>query len=210
MAHPDSLIDAQIAEQALRRLPDEDRQIVVLRIWGELGFAQIADIVQMSMTTVHKRYGAALKATSQRTGEAMQEQDGLNPAERELEFALKSVNAAPARVDCVAAAFAAGKQSVRGPLRFWQTAAVLMLAVSAGSWLMPSRRDGGLQPRDGAAPSISRDTSPAIVEPALPQSMVALRAAVREKGLEGLPSPHLPSGAMIRVRDINLTSQGDL
>jgi RNA polymerase sigma-70 factor (ECF subfamily) len=61
VSHPDSLIDAQIAEQALRRLPDDDRQIVVLRIWGELGFAQIADIVQMSVTTVHKRYGTALR-----------------------------------------------------------------------------------------------------------------------------------------------------
>src|SRR5271170_4060168 len=34
-AQPESRIDAQIAEKALRRLPAEHRQIVVLRIWGE-------------------------------------------------------------------------------------------------------------------------------------------------------------------------------
>jgi RNA polymerase sigma-70 factor (ECF subfamily) len=61
VARPDSLIDAQTAEQALRGLSAEYRQIVVLRIWGELGFAQIAEIVQLSVSTVHERYGAALK-----------------------------------------------------------------------------------------------------------------------------------------------------
>src|SRR5690348_8574347 len=38
----EAAIDARIAESALRQLPDTDRQIVVLRIWGGLGWAQIA------------------------------------------------------------------------------------------------------------------------------------------------------------------------
>ena len=58
---PDNLIDAQAAERTLRNLSEADREIVVLRIWSELGFTQIAEIVQMSVSTVHTRYGAALK-----------------------------------------------------------------------------------------------------------------------------------------------------
>ena len=58
---PDALIDARTAEAALSQLPPPSREIVVLRIWGELGFAQIADVMQMSLSTVHDRYVAALR-----------------------------------------------------------------------------------------------------------------------------------------------------
>jgi RNA polymerase sigma factor (sigma-70 family) len=57
----DSLLDAQTAEQALRLLSAEQREIVVLRIWSGLGFAQIAPIVQLSVTTVYERYVEALQ-----------------------------------------------------------------------------------------------------------------------------------------------------
>lgn len=56
----DSLLDAQLAEAALRKLPDEHRQIVVMRIWGELGLAQIAEMMEMSVATVRERYISAL------------------------------------------------------------------------------------------------------------------------------------------------------
>jgi RNA polymerase sigma-70 factor (ECF subfamily) len=56
----DSLIDARVAEESLRLLPDEQREIVVLRIWGQLGFAEIAGIVRSSISTVHERYVSAL------------------------------------------------------------------------------------------------------------------------------------------------------
>jgi RNA polymerase sigma-70 factor (ECF subfamily) len=57
----DALIDAQTAEAALADLPPASREIVVLRIWSDLGFAQIADVMQMSLSTVHDRYVAALR-----------------------------------------------------------------------------------------------------------------------------------------------------
>ena len=60
-SRPDSLLDAHTAEQALLKLPAELREIVVLRIWGGLGLAQIARIVQLSVTTVHERYVEALE-----------------------------------------------------------------------------------------------------------------------------------------------------
>jgi RNA polymerase sigma factor (sigma-70 family) len=59
-AGTESLLDAQAAEQALRQLEPDYRQVVVLRIWGELGFAEIAEIMQLSVSTVHGRYMSAL------------------------------------------------------------------------------------------------------------------------------------------------------
>ena len=60
-ARPESLIDARTAEEVLRGLPAEYREVVVLRIWGGLGLAQIARIMQIGVTTVHDRYAWALE-----------------------------------------------------------------------------------------------------------------------------------------------------
>jgi len=57
---PDARLDAELAEQALRRLSPQHREIVVLRIWGDLAFAEIAEVTQLSISTVHDRYKAAL------------------------------------------------------------------------------------------------------------------------------------------------------
>ena len=57
----DALIDATIAQAALADLPPASREIVVLRIWSELGFAQIAEVMGMSLSSVHDRYVAALR-----------------------------------------------------------------------------------------------------------------------------------------------------
>ena len=45
---------------------------------------------------------------------------GLNPAQREVEGALRSLAPASARVDPVAAAFDAGRRSTRGRVRVWR------------------------------------------------------------------------------------------
>jgi RNA polymerase sigma factor (sigma-70 family) len=58
---PDAPLDAATAEAALRQLPAELREVVVLRIWGELGFAAIADVAGCSLSTAHGRYTAGLK-----------------------------------------------------------------------------------------------------------------------------------------------------
>jgi RNA polymerase sigma-70 factor (ECF subfamily) len=57
----DTLLDARAAEQALSTLPAELREIVVLRIWGGLGFRQIGEITGGSIPTTHHRYTAALR-----------------------------------------------------------------------------------------------------------------------------------------------------
>lgn len=58
---PDSMIDAQSAEEALRQLPLELREVVVLRIWAEMGLAEIAQVVETSTSTVHNRYASAME-----------------------------------------------------------------------------------------------------------------------------------------------------
>jgi RNA polymerase sigma-70 factor (ECF subfamily) len=59
-SRPDIAMDARAAEQALASLSSENRQLVVMRIWGELTFAEIASVMGLSESTVHGRYKKAL------------------------------------------------------------------------------------------------------------------------------------------------------
>jgi RNA polymerase sigma factor (sigma-70 family) len=45
---------------ALEALPDDQRQVVVLHVWGELTFAQIAEVLEISSSTAASRYRYAL------------------------------------------------------------------------------------------------------------------------------------------------------
>jgi len=54
---PDSEVDLKAL---LTRLPNLEREIVIARIWGELSFAQIAELVDQPLSTVHRRYQQAL------------------------------------------------------------------------------------------------------------------------------------------------------
>lgn len=48
------------ARNALRRLPREQAQVVVLKIWHDLTFAEIAELLELSPNTVASRYRYAL------------------------------------------------------------------------------------------------------------------------------------------------------
>ncbi len=60
------LIDARKAEEILQTLPAEQREVVLLRIWGQLSFRQIGQVVGGSLTTIHSRYKAALAVIKKR------------------------------------------------------------------------------------------------------------------------------------------------
>ncbi len=49
-------------ESALRRLPTEQREVLVLKIWGELTFDEIARQLELSPNTAASRYRYALAA----------------------------------------------------------------------------------------------------------------------------------------------------
>ncbi len=61
-------LDAQTATAALKRLPVEQREIIVARVWGELTFEQIAELTGTSISTVHRRYQSGLLALRERLG----------------------------------------------------------------------------------------------------------------------------------------------
>jgi RNA polymerase sigma-70 factor (ECF subfamily) len=60
VADESQLEDAVDCQRLLRQLPPLEREIVVARIWGELSFSQIADLVGRSSSAVHRRYQNAL------------------------------------------------------------------------------------------------------------------------------------------------------
>eukprot|EP00913_Durusdinium_trenchii_P013357 g12538.t1 len=62
-------IDGQTATDALRRLPADDREVVVARIWGGLTFDEIAELIGASASTAHRRYESALDELRKHVGE---------------------------------------------------------------------------------------------------------------------------------------------
>jgi RNA polymerase sigma-70 factor (ECF subfamily) len=54
--------EAELAEKALRDLPVEQREVLVLRVWGGLTFAEIAATLDESINTVAARHRYALEA----------------------------------------------------------------------------------------------------------------------------------------------------
>jgi RNA polymerase sigma factor (sigma-70 family) len=66
---PDDLVDAASAQAALATLPEEQRDVVVLRIWNGLTLAQIATVIGCPVSTVFSRYQSALTAIRRRLEE---------------------------------------------------------------------------------------------------------------------------------------------
>jgi len=58
----DNAARRQEIEAALRRLPSEQREVLVLKIWHELTFEQIADQLGIPLNTAASRYRYALMA----------------------------------------------------------------------------------------------------------------------------------------------------
>jgi RNA polymerase sigma-70 factor (ECF subfamily) len=52
--------EAERMSAALARLPEEQREVVLLRIYGEMKFGDIAEVLQTSTKTVESRHRLAL------------------------------------------------------------------------------------------------------------------------------------------------------
>ncbi len=59
-------LDADAATEALQKLPIEQRETLVARLWGGLSFAEIADLTGTSSSTAQRRYQAGLMALRER------------------------------------------------------------------------------------------------------------------------------------------------
>ena len=60
----DRVVDAEIdaaIEKALLRLTNEQREVIVMRIWGGLSFPEIGDVLSISCSTADTRYRSGLK-----------------------------------------------------------------------------------------------------------------------------------------------------
>ncbi|HIG26870.1 MAG TPA: RNA polymerase sigma factor [Verrucomicrobiales bacterium] len=57
---PDDQIDSETAQTALNELKADEREIVILRIWGETTFEEIADICAISTATAFRKYQSGL------------------------------------------------------------------------------------------------------------------------------------------------------
>ncbi len=55
-------LDAAAAVAALKTLPIEQREAIVLRLWSGLSFEEIAELIEKSTSTAHRRYLAGLTA----------------------------------------------------------------------------------------------------------------------------------------------------
>lgn len=64
----------QNLRHALRALPEDQREVIVLHIWGELTFSQIAEVLSISANTSASRYRYAIA----KLREAMSVKEDLN------------------------------------------------------------------------------------------------------------------------------------
>jgi RNA polymerase sigma-70 factor (ECF subfamily) len=65
----ETTLDAEAAAAALHELPAEEFEVIVAHIWGGLTFAQIAELVNSTNSTVHRRYQSGLLTLKNRLGE---------------------------------------------------------------------------------------------------------------------------------------------
>jgi RNA polymerase sigma-70 factor (ECF subfamily) len=61
LVKPQGMMEAGLeVERALRELPPEQREVVIMRIWGEMTLSEIATVLDVPANTVASRYRYAL------------------------------------------------------------------------------------------------------------------------------------------------------
>jgi RNA polymerase sigma factor (sigma-70 family) len=61
-------LDQQSAVAALERLPAEQREVIVARLWGGMTLDAIAAVVGCSVSSAHRRFEAGIAALRERLG----------------------------------------------------------------------------------------------------------------------------------------------
>lgn len=64
----ESGLDGEAATQALHQLADEQREVVIARLWGGLTFQQISQLMQVATSTAHRRYEDGICALRKHLG----------------------------------------------------------------------------------------------------------------------------------------------
>ena len=63
---PGAGLDEQGLSEALSTLPQRQREVIVLRLWGEMGFAEIGALLSVSTSTAHADYASGLSTLRER------------------------------------------------------------------------------------------------------------------------------------------------
>jgi hypothetical protein len=129
----------------------------------------------------------------------MSEHDELIPADQEVVEALRSLVPAAVRIDPVAAAFAAGRQSANGQLVRWRALAATLLVAGTTALLWPAGeyRADVHRPHPAIATQISHSSW----SDAHSQSLAALRHSMVRNGIQSMPTTNIPAAGDIRVGD---------
>lgn len=61
----DDRLDGTVVTESLQRMPSPDREIIVMHLWGEMTFEQIAEVVGGSHASAHRKFVAGLKRLQQ-------------------------------------------------------------------------------------------------------------------------------------------------
>ncbi len=61
----DSQLDANSVSDALIKIPENEREVIIAHIWGGLTFEQIAEIIGATSSTAHRYYHSGLKSLKQ-------------------------------------------------------------------------------------------------------------------------------------------------
>jgi len=57
---PEAVLEQTELREALTKLAADEREMIVLHVWGELTFAQLAEVLETSSSTAQRQYAAAL------------------------------------------------------------------------------------------------------------------------------------------------------
>jgi hypothetical protein len=129
----------------------------------------------------------------------MSQHDELNPADNEVVETLRSLAPAQVRIDSVAAAYAAGRNSAKRQLLHWRAIAAVLLVTGTASWLLPA---GESMVREARPPSNFASAAPGVrVADAHAQSLAALQYAMYRNGVQSMPVTSIPTAGSIRVSD---------
>lgn len=65
---PANTLDAREITRQISDLADDQREVLVLRLWGELTFEEIAELTESSSSTCHRLYQKAIEELRQKAG----------------------------------------------------------------------------------------------------------------------------------------------
>ena len=77
---PEQKETAAIVEKALQSLPEDQREVVTLKLWGDLTFNEIAAMTGSSINTIAGRYRYALQALHKKLGHLRADLLGNSPS----------------------------------------------------------------------------------------------------------------------------------